>query len=566
VPKDGAAFQSAREIGRGNGVPGDGVDLKEARGEQNQADILQRLDRLVANQKELDARLWTLEDSRVFRILQRIGSLCSLVKERTARLVSPGALAREKHRRYQLWLEGQQSREMDVGEFSYRPIFKVITVGEEPAASLNRMVEESASDYLVFLSPKSNLASNALFELAAELQHDRFEVLYADEDHVSASGERKDPIFKPEWSPELSFSPLYLGRFLVVSTITFQAAGGFREGAQGAYLFDLALRLTAQPVRFHRVPRILVSTEEDRTSPGSERLALEHFIAEHGLEATVEPSEHGFAIRRKVQGSPLVSIVICSRRALLLKKCLDAIDRTTAYPHRETVIVEHMAEDKSKLDRLLSDSRCTRVSYSGRFDFAAMNNLAAKEAKGDIIVLLNDDARPLCSSWLEAMVAQVQRPEVGVVGALLLYPSGAIQHSGIAVGLMGAVGHPGRGTLDGGFWPWAAVTRNVSAVTGACIAIRREVFEELGGFDAQFPVNFNDVDLCLRAREAGYEVILEAGARLCHIESGTRPLGVAWEERELFAKRWSAQIGRRDPYYSPHLTVSSEDCSLASST
>ncbi len=284
---------------------------------------------------------------------------------------------------------------------------------------------------------------------------------------MSASGERKDPIFKPEWSPELSFSPLYMGRFLVVSTIAFQAAGGFREGAQGAYLFDLALRLTAQPVRFHRVPRILVSTEKDRTSPASARLALEHFIAEHGLEATVEPSEHGSVMRRKVQGSPLVSIIICSRRAKLLKQCLNAIESTTAYPHRETIIIDHMTEDKNKLDSLLSASRFTRVSYSGRFDFAAMNNLGAKVAKGDIIVLLNDDARPLSSSWLEAMVAQVQRPEVGVVGALLLYPSGAIQHSGIAVGLMGAVGHPGRGTLDGGFWPWAAVTRNVSAVTGS---------------------------------------------------------------------------------------------------
>jgi GT2 family glycosyltransferase len=153
-----------------------------------------------------------------------------------------------------------------------------------------------------------------------------------------------------------------------------------------------------------------------------------------------------------------------------------------------------------------------------------------------------------------------------VVGALLRYPSGAIQHAGITLGLMGAVGHPGRGTFDGGFWPWTTVTRNVSAATGACIAIRREVFEELGGFNPLFPVNYNDVDLCLRAREACYEVILEASARLCHLESATRPLGVAWEERELFADRWGAQIARRDPYYSPHLTVSREDCSLASFT
>jgi GT2 family glycosyltransferase len=192
-----------------------------------------------------------------------------------------------------------------------------------------------------------------------------------------------------------------------------------------------------------------------------------------------------------------------------------------------------------------------------------MNNSGVRAARGDVILLMNDDVRPLRAGWLEAMIAQAQRPEVGVVGALLLYPSGAIQHAGIATGLMGATGHPGRGTFDGGFWPWTGVTRNVSAVTAACIAIRREVFDELGGFDPRFPINYNDVDLCLRARRAGYEVILEAGARLCHLESGTRVMGVAWEERELFAERWGEQIARPDPYYSSRLTVRSEDCSLA---
>jgi GT2 family glycosyltransferase len=565
VPKDGTAFQKASEILRENGAPGDAVDLTEGKlafGEQDRAAIVRRLDRLVANQREMDARLWALEDSRVFRILQRIGNASGLIKARAERLVNPGAPASKKHRLYQLWLESQRSREMDVGELSYRPRFKVLTVGDEPAAALNRAAQ-AATDYLIFLSPKSCLTSSALFEIAAELQKDRFEVLYGDEDNLSATGVRQDPTFKPEWSPELICSPRYMGRFLVVSTFAFEAAGGFREGAKGAYLFDLALRLTERPVRFRRVPRVLMSAGEDCNSPESARLALERFVAERGLAASVEAAGNGFTIRRKVQGSPLVSIVICSRRAVLLKKCLDAIDRTTAYPHRETVVVEHVAEDKSKLERLLSGSSRIRVPYCGRFDFAAMNNLGVKAANGEIIVILNDDVRPLSSSWLEAMVTQVQRPEVGVVGALLLYPSGAIQHAGIALGLMGAVGHPGRGTFDGGFWPWTTVTRNVSAVTGACVAMRREVFEELGGFDTLFPVNFNDVDLCLRAREAGYEVILEAAARLCHFESATRPRGVAWEERELFAERWGARIARPDPYYSPHLTVSGEDCSLA---
>ncbi len=185
---------------------------------------------------------------------------------------------------------------------------------------------------------------------------------------------------------------------------------------------------------------------------------------------------------------------------------------------------------------------CARVRYSGSFDFAAMNNLGAKSAKGEVILFLNDDVLPLDPGWLDAMVAQAQRPEAGVVGALLLYPDGSIQHAGIALGLMGYTGHPGRGTLDGGFWPWALATRSVSAVTGACLAIRRELFEKLRGFDSRFPVNFNDVDLCLRAREAGYEVILEAAARLSHDESRPRARGVTWEEREQFWERWGGKI------------------------
>ncbi len=151
-----------------------------------------------------------------------------------------------------------------------------------------------------------------------------------------------------------------------------------------------------------------------------------------------------------------------------------------------------------------------------------MNNLGAKAAKGDVLVFLNDDAQPLSRGWLEALVAQAQRPEVGAAGALLFYPNGAIQHAGIVLGIGGYAGHPRRGKFDAGFWPWIFTTRNVSAVTGACLAVRRSVFEQLEGFDLKFPVNYNDVDLCLRAGAAGYQVILEAAARLSHFESRTR--------------------------------------------
>ena len=463
-------------------------------------------------QREMEARLWTLEDSRVFRILQRVAIFTGSIKSRLRRVVSPGAEEADRKRAYRSWLNGRTTRDRDIATLAYQPRFQVV---EDRVAT-------GDADYFIFLSGSARLTPTAFFDLAEAVQQERYDALYCDEDHGSA------PLFKPEWSPELIESPAYLGRFLAVSRDALKAAGEFAD------VTDLARRLAAQQARFYRVPKMLVSVESQGKAEGTARA-------------------------RKVRGTPLASIVICSRDAKLLKSCLDSIGRGTAYPHREIVVVEHVTDEQ----RLLPDASYTRVGYSGRFDFATMNNQGAKAAKGEVLIFLNDDVEPLSGEWLEALVAQAQRTEVGAVGALLLYPNGAIQHAGIVLGIGGYVGHPRRGKFDGGFWPWTFATRNVSAVTGACLAMRRTLFEELGGFDPKFPVNYNDVDLCLRARQAGYEVILEAAARLRHFESRTRKRGVKWEELDLFGVRWSDQIAKGDPYFNPSLSLRNEDCDLA---
>jgi O-antigen biosynthesis protein len=474
-------------------------------------ELKRRIERLAALQREMDARLWTIENSRAFRILQRIGVVSNSIKTRLRRRLAGGLEAAEKQRAYRSWL-AQAQNEGDIAKLSYQPRFEVVE-GSAPKAD---------ADYFIFLGAGGRLRPNALFNLAEAVQQECYEVLYGDEDHGSA------PLLKPGWSPELLGSPAYLGQFLAVRKDALEGAGEFRD------LVDLARRLAERKARFQRVPRVLVRFEKG------------------GFESPAEVP----AQARQTRGNPLASIVICSRDAKLLKSCLQGIARGTAYSNHEVVVVEHEMEDPP------AGLAYTRVRYSGRFDFAAMNNLGAKAAKGEVLVFLNDDVRPLSSDWLEALVGQAQRPEVGVAGALLLYPDGSVQHAGIALGINGYTGHPGRGTFDGGFWPWTFVTRNVSAVTGACLAIRREVFEELGGFDPKFPVNYNDIDLCLRAGNAGYQVLLEAAARLKHFESRTRKRGIAWEERELFAERWGEQIEQGDPYYHPSLTLTSEDCSL----
>jgi GT2 family glycosyltransferase len=210
----------------------------------------------------------------------------------------------------------------------------------------------------------------------------------------------------------------------------------------------------------------------------------------------------------------------------------------------------------------LENLSCRKLYYEGEFNFARMNNLGAREAQGNWLVFLNDDVTPLEPGWLTELARHVARTEVGVVGARLLYPSGAIQHAGMVTGMMGGVGHSHRDTFGSPYWRWPDLTRNISAVTGACLAIRRSLFEELGGMDEEFPVNFNDVDLCLRARARGYEVIYEPSAVLRHDESQTRTPGVRWRERQRWRAKWPDLGTGEDPFYSPHLRVDREDASL----
>jgi GT2 family glycosyltransferase len=194
-----------------------------------------------------------------------------------------------------------------------------------------------------------------------------------------------------------------------------------------------------------------------------------------------------------------------------------------------------------------------------------MNNLGAEAARGEVLVFLNDDTEPLDRTWLERLVGQMERPGAGVAGAKLLYPSGTLQHGGVAVGVGYGCSHPGRNMAGAPpHWPWLDLSREVTAVTGACLAIRADLFRELSGFPEEFPVNFNDIDLCLRVRAAGRRVTYESGAILRHYECQSRRGVVTAAEYELFARRWGRQFKAGDPFYNPNLTVQNEDFSLAS--
>lgn len=431
------------------------------------------------------------------------------------------------------------------------------------SGATNRAGELADGEYVGFLDQDDLLAPFALQAIAEALQDGDADVIYSDEDRLDENGMRVEPIFKPGWSPDLLLCCNYITHFLVSNRQALARAGWLRGEYDGSQDYDLVLRLTDGAAAVRHVPRVLYhwrkhagsTAAETRAKPythGAGKRALEDAVRRRGWDASVEdgPLPNTYRVRWPVSGASKASIVICSRSPRLAKRVVGAVGRMTEYRNREIVMVEHEIETGLPV---------IRVPYSGPFHFARMNNLGARRATGDILVFLNDDVEPLDRRWLTALVEHVERPAVGIAGARLLYPSGAIQHAGMAVGIMEGVGHPYRDTFGSAWWHWLPFTRNVAAVTGACLAIRRTVFEQLGGFDEAFPVNYNDADLCLRARETGYEVIYEPEAVLRHEECRTRTRGVRFGETELWEERWGEWVDR---FYSPHLTRTKEDASL----
>jgi GT2 family glycosyltransferase len=365
--------------------------------------------------------------------------------------------------------------------------------------------------------------------------------VYSDWDSVNAAGDFHSPRFTPELSPELLRSTPYWGDCFLLRTTALRRIDWSGEEPALHALHDLSIRVanTLQPVR--RVPQVLWHAQSEFADPAP--------VSGPGRRA----------------GTGSVSVILCSRSPEQLRHCLNSLTPTLDRRHEVIVVAHGRSGQGAVLAQTAEDCGARPVCYDGPFHFGLMNHIGIAESRGEILCLLNDDVEPITPDWLERMHAQAGRAEIGMVGALLLYPNRTIQHAGAVVGDGFLPTHLGYGFDDSPYWPWLKMTREVTVVTAACLALRRTVWEELGGFDMRFPGSYNDVDLCLRARERGYRVLLEAGAVLVHHESRTRNPVVLPEESNLFRSLWSHVVLGPEPYFNPHLELLGGDICMRKS-
>ncbi len=462
------------------------------------------------------------------------------------------------------------------------------------SACSNSALSLATGEWCALLDQDDAFAEDALARVALEIdRHPDARLIYSDEDKIDEEGVRSTPFFKPDWNPELFLGQNYINHLGCYRADLLREIGGFREGFEGSQDYDLVLRCIdrLRPEQIRHIPRILYHWRMVGGSlaavPDAKPYAKEaarRAIADHckrrGMPGTVvpcpeNPESHRF-IHALPEPAPLVSIIIPTRdRVLLLKRCVESIRSRTDYAPFEIVIVDNGSVEPETLEFLREagrDESIRVIADNGPFNYSRLNNEAAAQARGDVLVFLNNDTEIDDSGWLTEMVSHAARTEVGAVGARLWFPNGILQHGGVVVGLGGVAGHAFPYIPRGhpGYFNRAMLQQNCSAVTGACMAVRKEVFEELGGFDEEnLGVTFNDIDFCLRLTERGYRVVWTPYANLIHHESASRGHQRRPEEQEEFERAvnymhriWGKRL-LRDPFYNPNLSLNLPGFELA---
>lgn len=508
---------------------------------------------------------------------------------------------------YRAWIAAREASGADapaqartlIDHLAWRPAFGIVVfAGDREAEAMTlasleaqvypdwRLTEAPCGDVMLLLPAGTCLAPTALLRIvAAVAAAPSVELVYADEDRLDPAEGHTRPWFKPAWDPVLAETCDLIGVTGAYRRRLLDRLGVTRVADRVA-LREVARRaITAMsPDAVRHIPEVLFHCSDSALAPGADQstrhppswpgLPPPSTHRRRGVAGRTGPGQHGGTTAP--EPAPLVSVIIPTRdRAALLARCVDGVLHRTDYAPIELLIVNNDSRERRTarlLARLATDPRVRVLCYPGPFNWSAMNNAAVRQARGEIVALLNNDIDVIDPAWLREMVALAQRPDIGIVGARLLYPDGTLQHAGITIGPGAVAGHLCRGAArhDPGHGGMLRHARSVAAVTGACMVLRRAVFETVGGLEtAHLAVTGNDLDLCLRVRAQGGRVVCTPRAELYHREAASRgpdfraaQLDRVGQERAYLVERWGA-LAEHDPYLNPNLATVNEQLVLA---
>ena len=458
------------------------------------------------------------------------------------------------------------------------------------AGNTNAALEMARGEFVGLLDHDDLLAPNALYEVARALDSDRtLDAVYTDEDKVTTElDEHFQPHLKPDFNLDLLRSNNYICHFFVVRCSVVEKAGGFRQEFDGAQDNDFIFRCVETAGKVGHIPEILYHWRTHKAStadnPASKMYAFD--AGKRAIEAHLErtgtagvvthtPDLGFFRVKYPVQGSPLVSIIILNKdEKETLKTCIESIREKTEYDNYEIIIVENNSTTEEIFQyykELSQDPRIRLLRWKKEFNYSAINNYGVSHAKGEYLLFLNNDVKVITLGWIKEMLGVCQRPEVGAVGVKLIYPDNTIQHAGCVIGIGGIAGHmfvdmPANRT---GYLHKASILQDMSAVTAACMMMKKTAFEEAGGFTEKLSVAFNDVDLCLKVRKNEKLIVYDPYVQLYHMESKTRGAEDSTEKVRRFQEeieymrcQWIDILKKGDPYYNKNLSLTKWNYSL----
>jgi O-antigen biosynthesis protein len=436
----------------------------------------------------------------------------------------------------------------------------VLRLANENHSDLGRLLQTVKGEYTLVLSAGDNLTPHALYSMVETLNQAPAvaDILYFDEDQLSPDGRASfNPFLKPDWSPELLLSVNYLKR-------AFFRSSRLQEVAQTAETVTEAIySLAMQKLDVVHLPHILCHAHDDPLRPTTDPItmdAIQKSLSDRVSTSVLARTDSGQARFTWHVSDVLVSIIISTKdKASYLRACINSLLEKTDYRNFEIVLLDNGSTEPEAirfLDEIRSHPQVNLIENPAPFNFSSFNNQGARLAQGDVLLFLNNDIEVIEPQWLEEMLQWALLPEIGVVGAKLLYPNGTIQHAGVVIGLEGHASHCFYGLPEGESGPFGSVDwyRNLSATTGACMMMRRNIYEQLGGFDEEYLLAFSDIELCLRVLDAGLRVMYTPFARLIHHEGRSRARYIPTRDIQRAYFQFKDYVAQGDPYYNPNLS------------